>query len=97
MIKANKTVSNWLASTSPEKQLSLLKEARQEANALREKHISAEKVVKRTTKECLNQKAALVAKKDGKKVEEKQKIVQAVKKHGGPCCKVDDADRVLDR
>ena len=58
--------------------------------------MNAEKAVKLKVKERLDEKAALQAQKERKKVEVKNRLVETVKAHGGPCCKVDDVERILE-
>ena len=84
MVKKNKTISKWLCSKSNEQQSRLLDMARNQSQALRKKHIDAEKEIRLKTKQRLEEAHRKRQEKEALKVENKRKLVQSVRSYGGP-------------
>jgi hypothetical protein len=95
MVKQNKTISVWLESKSPEDQSRLLNLARDKSKNLRQRHKTAEREIYMKRKEKLEEERKKREELLATKAENKKKLINAVKDHGGPCKNLSDIQRVL--
>ena len=94
MLKRNKT-SKWLDSKVPAESSSMLKTAKKNAKMLRRKHRKQERLVKMKVKEQVLENEGLKKLKEVQGAEQKQKIIQSVLEHGGPCASARDVRKLV--
>ena len=96
MAKRN-NVSGWLDDQSPTEQAFNMKKARKKAKPTKKEHRQREKDVSSAVRKKLMAQAAASIEAEIKAARLRQKLIEDVAKHGGPCRKVEDVEDLKDR
>ena len=94
MLKRNRT-STWLDKKPKAESAAIMKMAKKKGRILRERHRQQEKVVRLKIRERIVENERQKKLKELKAAEQKQKIIEAVMVHGGPCHTTRDVNRLL--